>query len=118
MTPERLRELAALEEGQFVSVGGLITELDKPVHGWFELTYAQYLTIPRSILEAMPHEWQERFVACLEQLDATFDWLPREGRYWCRLRDAEGRFVEDPLMQYRRPDYAHIKSLRRKAEVP
>jgi hypothetical protein len=35
------------------------------VHGWFELSYAQYLTVPRSVLEAMPQEWQARFVHCL-----------------------------------------------------
>jgi hypothetical protein len=30
------------------------------IHNWFELTYAQYLTIPRSILQSMPVEWQRR----------------------------------------------------------
>jgi len=32
----------------------------EPLHNWFELTYAQYLTIPRSILQSMPVEWQRR----------------------------------------------------------
>lgn len=27
---------------------------ESPVSDWFELSYANYLTIPRSILEAMP----------------------------------------------------------------
>lgn len=88
------------------------------VHTWFELTYAQYLTVPRSILQEMPDEWQERFVACLEELDQTFDWLPKDGgRYWCRLRDAQGHFTDDPLMQYRRPNGAYIESIRRPAWV-
>ena len=90
--------------------------MTEAVHTWFELSYAQYLTVPRSILEAMPDEWQERFVACLEELDETFDWRPREGRYWCRLRDGSGRFADDPLMEYRRPNYRHIESLRRTEE--
>lgn len=98
---------------QAVERDGRTVYLESPVHAWFGLTYAQYATIPRSILEAMPHEWQERFVACMEQLDETFDWRPSEGRYWCRLKDANGRFVEDPLQEYRRPDYAHIESIRR-----
>jgi hypothetical protein len=59
----------------------------EPIHSWFELTYAQYLTIPRSILQSMPQEWQARFVKCLEELDETFDWRPTEGRYWVRLKD-------------------------------
>jgi hypothetical protein len=72
------------------------------IHAWFELTYAQYLTIPRSVLQSMPAEWQERFVRCLEELDEAIDWRPEEGRYWVRLKDARGRFVEDPLMDYAR----------------
>jgi hypothetical protein len=73
----------------------------EPIHAWFELSYAQYLTIPRSILQSMPQEWQERFVKCLEELDETFDWRPSEGRYWVTLKDGNGRYVHDPLMEYR-----------------
>lgn len=76
--------------------------MDHPVHGWFELGYAQYLTIPRSILQSMPIEWQGRFVKCLEELDDTFNWRPREGRYWVKLKDGQGRYVHDPLMDYER----------------
>jgi hypothetical protein len=83
------------------------------VHHWFELTYAQYLTIPRSSLEAMPGEWQRRFVRCLEELDAAFDWRPKEGRYWVELRTADERYAHDPLREYRHPDWGYIDSLRR-----
>jgi hypothetical protein len=86
---------------------------ETPVHDWFELTYAQYLTIPRSILEAMPVEWQQRMVACLEELDETFDWRPQEGRYWVELRGENERYKRDPLREYRRPDFEYIESLRR-----
>lgn len=79
---------------------------------WFELSYAQYLTIPRSVLEAMPMQWQLRFVRCLRELDETFEWRPLEGRYWCLLRDARGRFTDDPWMQYRHPDRDFIESRR------
>lgn len=73
-----------------------------PIHEWFELTYAQYLTIPRSVLQSMPAEWQGRFVECLRQLDSEIDWRPREGRYWVELRDGKGRFVSDPFKDYER----------------
>jgi len=43
--------------------------IDKPVHGLFGLSYAQYLTIPRSVLQSMPVKWQEQFVQCLNELD-------------------------------------------------
>jgi hypothetical protein len=87
--------------------------LESPVHNWFELSYAQYLTVPRSIMEAMPNEWQERMVKCLEELDETFDWRPKEGRYWVKLKDGNGRYVSDPLMQYRHPNKNYIKSIKK-----
>ena len=74
---------------------------DGPVSGWFELTYAKYLTIPRSILQSMPVEWQERFAACLRELDDTLPWRPTEGRYWVTLKDGKGRYVADPFNDYR-----------------
>jgi hypothetical protein len=85
----------------------------RDVHGWFGLTYAQYLTIPRVILDAMPGEWQARFVRCLIELGATFDWLPKEGRYWVRLKDGRGRYVVDPLMEYRHPHPSDLDRIAR-----
>jgi len=80
----------------------LVQASDGAVHEWFELTYAQYLTIPRSVLQSMPHEWQERFVRCLCELDDAIDWRPKDGQYWVRLKDGEGRYVRDPFMDYQR----------------
>jgi hypothetical protein len=84
----------------------------EPVHEWCELTYAQYVTIPRSILEAMPVEWQRRFVECMRELDATFDWRPREGRYWVTLKGDKGHYLRDRLMEYRHPNREYIEGLR------
>lgn len=72
------------------------------IHEWFELTYAQYLTIPRSVLQSMPKEWQHRFVKLLEILDETIDWRPKQGRYWVQLRDDLGKYTHDSLMDYDR----------------
>lgn len=72
------------------------------IHHWFELSYAQYLTIPRSVLQSMSDEWQHRFVTCLEELDEAIDWRPKEGRYWVKLKDSAGRYVFDPLADYDR----------------
>lgn len=83
------------------------------IHNWFELSYAQYLTVPRSIMEAMPEEWQKKMVECLDQLDKTFDWRPKSGRYWVKLKDGNGKYESDPLMQYRHPDRAYIESIRK-----
>lgn len=84
---------------------------------WFELSYARYLTVPRSILEAMPDEWQGKLAALMREMDETFDWRPEEGRYYCYLRDAAGHFRSDSLQEYRHPDRGLIESLRRKASA-
>jgi hypothetical protein len=75
---------------------------ESPIHLWFELSYAQYLTIPRSVLQSMPTQWQQRFVDCLQELDNTIDWRPASGRYWVELRDDRGRFIEDQFKDYQR----------------
>jgi hypothetical protein len=88
--------------GQPVEIPAPIVEMREPIHEWFELTYAQYLTIPRSVLQSMDMAWQARFVACLDELDEAIDWRPAEGRYWVQLRDAQGRIRRDPLQDYER----------------
>ncbi len=89
--------------GGSLSVFLMIKKNMKDVHTWFELSYAQYLTIPRSVLQAMPMKWQKRFVECLEELDETIDWRPETGRYWVKLKDGNGRYVSDKFMNYRYP---------------
>jgi hypothetical protein len=78
-----------------------VYDLSGPVHTWFELSYAHYLTIPRSVLQSMPVYWQERFVKCLQELDEALPWRPSEGRYYVQLRNDKGYFARDPLSDYR-----------------
>lgn len=80
----------------------IVREALDRIHNWFGLSYAQYLTIPRSVLQSMPDEWQERLVQCLQELDAAIDWRPPGGRYWVELRDARGRIAADPFKDYQR----------------
>jgi hypothetical protein len=42
------------------------------IHEYFGLTYANYLVLNRTLLQSMPGDWQERFVAMLQELDAAF----------------------------------------------
>lgn len=50
----------------------------------------------------MPIDWQQNFVALLEEMDEKIDWRPEEGRYWVKLKDGQVRYVHDPLMNYER----------------
>ena len=70
------------------------------IHDWFELTYAQYLAIPRTVLQSMPDEWQEKFVVLLEELEDTFEWR-RDGCF-VKFRDEKGRWAVDELGDYQR----------------
>lgn len=72
------------------------------IHNWFELSYSQYITIPRSVLQSMPDVWQQSFVELLDQLDDSIAWRPRNGCYWVTLKDGRGRYLKDPLMDYER----------------
>jgi len=104
-----------MPDGSRVELPAVILDTDSLVHSFFELSYAQYLVIPRSALQSMPREWQERFVQCMRELDALIDWRPAAGTlYRVQLHqvnedadeDAGERFwgpeLDDPLADYRR----------------
>jgi hypothetical protein len=47
------------------------------IHTWFSLTYANYLVVPRSVLQSMPEDWQHRFTGLLGEMSTAFghlDW--------------------------------------------
>jgi len=54
---------------------------DGPVNLWFSLSYCNYLVLPRSFMQSMPIEWQERMVACLEEMQDAFDGVPQAEGY-------------------------------------
>lgn len=72
------------------------------VHTWFGLSYANYLVLPRSVLQSMPPEWQVRFVAMLDELNFAFghlDYPPYDVRvlarspellHWTPCNECEG----------------------------
>lgn len=70
---------------------------ETPVHDWFGLTYAAYLVVPRLALQHMPVEWQQRFVALLNELNET---VPTPNSYTVARDDAD----PDPWADYRHGD--------------
>lgn len=72
---------------------------DGPVWNAFGLTRAAYLVVPRRTLQSMPLEWQERFVALMDEAHAH---LPA-GAFpdYTVQRQERGRFITDPLRDYR-----------------
>lgn len=92
-------QLAGNGEGAGVRDGVIVVE--SPVHDAFGLTYSSYFCVPRLVLQSMPVEWQSRFVAMIKL-------LPDTPIYSVYLRDKRGRFVADPLADYRRGVYSGV----------
>lgn len=76
----------------------------EPVHVFFGLSYAQYLAIPRSVLQSMPVVWQRSFVEHLQLLDETIDWRPPTGQcYRVQLYETGEADSDDPDVYWKRP---------------
>lgn len=75
---------------------------DAAVHGFFQLSRSNYLVLPRSLMQAMPIEWQDRIVDCLNEMAEACRPLNLNDNYIVTLRD-HGRIVNDPYAEYRRP---------------
>lgn len=52
-----------------------------PVHTWFSLSYSNYLVLPRTLMQSMPDDWQQRMVACLNELHDAFEHVPQAEVY-------------------------------------
>lgn len=82
-----------------------VSSYSEPIHLWFELSYASYLVLPRSVLQSTPIEWQRRFVECLEELNdmcAGLRLLPDGAHYDVFVRGDRGRRVRDDFAAYER----------------
>jgi hypothetical protein len=86
-----------------------MSDKDFDMNSWFELSYAQFLTVPRLVMESMPAEWQCKMAELLQEMDDTFDWRPKEGRYWVKLRTRMGRYADAPLSDYRHGDIEYLR---------
>ncbi len=92
---------------------------ESPIHNWFELSYASFLTLPRLIMQSMPHEWQAAMVKLLEEMDDTYDWRPKGNDcYWVQLRNENGQFTELPesICDSRHGSVEHLRKQKRGTE--
>jgi hypothetical protein len=78
------------------------------VHTWFNLTYANYLVLARTLLQSMSDEWQARFTHCLNELYDCYRHVDIPNTYLVQARGSNGRFIEDPIPHYNR-GRAHIE---------
>lgn len=74
---------------------------NEPIHAAFGLSYANYLVIPRTVLQSMPVEWQREFVRLVDQTHVMFPGWEPDG-YRVHALDKRGKVVKDPLADYER----------------
>jgi hypothetical protein len=89
------------------------------VSTFFSLSYANYLVLPRVLMEGMPIDWQRRFCGLIAEMGEFFDTdahAELSATYDVRLRGTGGRYQRDPLSEYRRPNHDYIESLKRRAD--
>jgi hypothetical protein len=43
-----------------------------PIHEHFGLSYCNYQVLHRTLMQSMPIDWQQRMVACLDELETAF----------------------------------------------
>lgn len=81
--------------------------------GWFGLSYASFLTLPRVLMHEMPDEWQSKMAALLDEYREVFPNQPDIGSR-VQITNLSGKFIACPdwLKNYRHPDLEAIEQLR------
>jgi hypothetical protein len=77
---------------------------DSPVWEWFGLSRAAYAVLPRMIMCAMPKDWQDRFVALMNEIEETFDIPDQRIDFTILVQDMKGKFARDEFADYRHGD--------------
>ena len=107
---QELASIANVDTTQSERAKRLKQALDNPVQGfqqntdittWFESSYSAYVVLNRSIMEAMPLNWQYRFVQLMNEIEETIDTDKLCSDFWVRAKEGN-RFVHDPYREYRR----------------
>lgn len=83
--------------------------------GWFGLSYASWLTMPRVLMQQMPDDWQKRMAVLMEEFGDTFpgDWTEGHDLYVAAKKD--GKYVTIPgwLNNYRHPNKEKIEQMKK-----
>ncbi len=82
--------------------------------GWFGLSRASFLVLPRILMHDMPDEWQATMAKLLDEYRDAFPNQPEIGtRVQCTTLGGKLRSWPEWMLNYRRPDYAAVDTVRR-----
>ena len=81
--------------------------------GWFGLSYASWLTLPRVLMHAMSDEWQQKMADLLIEYQETFTNMPSLGTR-VQITTESGVLTKTPdwLIHYRYPNVEVIDVLK------
>lgn len=81
--------------------------------GWFGLSRAAWLVLPRVCMHDMPDEWQRKMAVLLEEWDARWDW-PEDTPSPTVVARRDNRFARWPewLVMYRHPDTKQLQRIK------
>lgn len=85
------------------------------LHGWFSLSYASFLVLPRVLMSDMPDDWQFKMAELLREYDETYTNLENsECFFTVRSTDSIGKMVKMPdwLKNYRYPSKEDLQRVR------
>lgn len=85
---------------------------------YFGLSYAYFLVLPRSLLQSMPPEWQDKFFNLCEEMLKEFPSYPHEN-YHVSARGEYGRLKDIPFenVAYRRLPSSVVEEWRQPEKV-
>lgn len=78
--------------------------------GWFSLSYASFLVLPRSFMHEMPDEWQNKMAELLEEYEQRVKHVEEIDSVYVQARkDRKFTKIPDWILNYRRPNRDKIK---------
>ena len=81
----------------------IITEMEEPVHLLFGLSYSNYLVLPRTVLQSMPVDWQDKFIKLVEEIpEVIAEHFEPPGGYRVMALNENKKFISDEFSNYER----------------
>jgi hypothetical protein len=80
--------------------------------GWFGLSYASFLVLPRVLMQEMPDEWQGKMADLLSEYGETFPNQFKMGTTVRATRNSRLTKMPEALLNYRHPDREAIDKMR------
>lgn len=98
--------------------GETMTKGDNKLWGWFGLSHASFLTLPRVLMHEMSEEWQNKMATLLVEYEETYPNQPDIGTRVQATRSGKLTKFPEYLLNYRHPQRDEIGILRRQVTKP